>query len=117
MIKMTRIECKNTLAVAYPHRRYKLINYDVWGNRADGFEVNDAHYTGIEIDLPCDFKDIELRRALYKCGFCNRGILTAKLQIEGEEEYTIYVNLIGSRYGLKPFCELRSIALYELTGK
>ena len=90
-------------------KTYQIISYDVWGNRKDGFEVNNAFSTGIIIELNDDASDKEIRRALFRSGFCSKGILTAKLAIDGEPEYSFYVNLIGSRYGLKPFCELRAV--------
>jgi hypothetical protein len=91
------------------NRKYKLINYDVWGNKNDGWEVNDAHFTGIEIELSENFTDKELKTALYKSGFATQGILMAKISCDGEPDYTLYVNLEAKAYGSKPFCELRSI--------
>lgn len=91
-------------------KKYKLINYDVWGNAKDGFEVNNAFTTGIEIELSEEFTDLDLKRALYRSGFASRGILNARIGVEGETDYTLYINLTAREYGgFKPFCELRSI--------
>lgn len=89
--------------------KYKILTYDVWGNLSNGWEVNDVYSTGIEIALPDDFNTKELRRAFYDSGFCNRGIFNAKISIDGEWGYSMYVNLEGSRYCGKPFCELRPV--------
>lgn len=92
-------------------KTYTLINYDVWGDSRDGpYTVNAAHYTGIEIQLTENFTDKELRKKLLDCGFCTRGILNAKILIEGEPDYTLYVSLTALKYGgSKPFCELRKV--------
>ena len=31
--------------------KFEIINYDVWGNSQDGFEVNAAYSTGIFVDI------------------------------------------------------------------
>lgn len=90
-------------------KQYKLINYDVWGNKNDGWEVNDAHYTGIVVELPDDFTDLQLKQALYKSGFATKGILLAKISTHGESDYVIHVDLEAKQYCGKPFCELRNI--------
>jgi len=91
---------------------FKLINLDVWGNKYDGFEVNNAHYTGITIELPTNFTDKQLKSALYKSGYFGRGITQAKINSEGEEDYSVYVNLTANRYGgCKPLIELRNTKL------
>ena len=86
---------------------YKVISYDVWGNPKDGFEVNAAHYTPYSVELSDEWTDKELRRALRDCGFCNSGIMTAALEINGDCPECIYITQTNSKVGYKPFCELR----------
>lgn len=75
----------------------------------DGYEVNDAHYTGITIELPDNFTNKQLKSALYKSGFFGRGITKAKIDCEGEEDYSTYVNQTSNRVGgFKPLIELRN---------
>lgn len=85
---------------------YSIINYDVWGNKAGGFEVNQAFYTTFKIVLSDNYSDKEIRQALFKSGYCSKGILLASLDIN-DTDSCIYITLTGSRYGYKPFCELR----------
>lgn len=92
-----------------PKFEYHVINYDVWGNNRDGYQVNTAFTTSYRVNLTANYSDLELRRELYKCGYCNRGILTASIDIDDQLE-CIYINLTGTRYaGFKPFCELRKV--------
>jgi len=92
-------------------KTYKLINYDVWGNKKDGWQVNDAHYTGILIELPDNFTDLQVKQALYRSGFTSKGILPAKISIDGEPNYSLYINLEAKQYCGKPLCELRNISI------
>lgn len=89
---------------ATPTEPWKLINYDVWGNPKDGFEVNDQHYTGLSIELEPEreYSDKEIAKLLVKSGFCNK---TAIGRITTEwHDNCVYIN--EKRHG-KPFCELR----------
>jgi hypothetical protein len=90
-------------------RRYQIINYDVWGNSRDGYEVNEANLTKYHIELPEDYSELELKRAMYRSGYTSRGFINAKLSINHDYESCIYITLEGSRYSGKPFCELRLI--------
>lgn len=89
-------------------KSYKIINLGVLGNRRNGYEVNDAHYTGLTVDLADNANLLDIKRALYKAGFCTRGIFQAKMEVL-DNESTIYLALTGTRYGHKPFCELEAI--------
>ena len=95
---------------------YQIISYDVWGNNRDGYEVNDCRYTPYKIELPDDFTDKQLKRALYDSGYASRGIMNAKISIEGEAPYSIYVNLTAIRHGgYYPYCELRPVEIEKPT--
>ena len=97
------------------YRLYKLVNYDVWGNARDGYEVNDAHYTGdvlaLRDDMPDGFgaSDAEVIRALKRCDYLKRGVRTKSLKIEGEPGYTLYVTVTTTREPGRPLCELRAV--------
>ena len=44
--------------------RYEIINLDVWGNEKDGYEVNDAHYTGEFVEIEDINNDSEILKAV-----------------------------------------------------
>lgn len=89
---------------------YRIVNYDIVGG-----EVNEARYTSFYVDLDADYSIKDLKRKLYRAGFCNRGIFNANLFIEESvpERSTIYISTETRRKGLVPFCELRPIFFRE----
>lgn len=92
-------------------KRYEIISYDVWGNAKDGYEVNDAHRTGIIIELPEECTDRHIRRALYDCGYCTRSVLWSKLEVCNAytESGSIYMEHNSIKEAGRPFCELRPV--------
>lgn len=90
---------------------YDVINYDVLGNPKDGYEVNDAHYTGLTITVNDDDTDADVIKALQNVGFLKDGLHRSKFEVDGDPDYTLYVNATHSRYGgLYPLCELQAKA-------
>ena len=109
---------------------FSLISYDVWGNAKEGWEVNNAHYTGIRIriEIPnTDLKDWDahrkaweafdrrLVRKLKEAGYLKSGIRVKSLKIDGEADYSIYISderqpPFSHNYGHgRPECELRRV--------
>jgi hypothetical protein len=90
-------------------KHYQLWTYDVWGNKKDGFEVNDRRKQCI-VKLPDAPTDKQIKRALYDSGVFGKGIMNASLDIDGESDYTLYVNHTAQSVGgFKPLCELECI--------
>jgi len=89
-------------------RTYKVISYDVWGNKHDGYEVNDAHYTGMTVKLPDDATDKQIVQALKACGYLKKTLKTKSVAIHGDDEFSIYFD--DARNG-KPEGELRRVEL------
>jgi len=87
---------------------YEIINLDVWGNKKDGYEVNQAFSTGRFIELNEDYTNKELRKNLFTSGYFGRGILNAKLEII-DSDSDIYINHVSNRVGWLPLIELRKI--------
>ena len=87
-------------------KSYKLISYDVWGNAKEGFDVNDAHYTGLTVELPNDATDRQIVKALKVCGYLKKTLKTKSVHIHGDDEFAIYFD--DARNG-KPEGELRPI--------
>lgn len=76
----------------------------MWGNERDGFEVNDVYPSRGSITIPVDATDDEIITALKKEGFIGRNIRASSIEIDGELEYTLYVNYAPTSH---PEYELR----------
>jgi hypothetical protein len=76
--------------------KYEVITYDVWGNARDGFEVNQAFYSGRTVTLPENASDYLINRRLSLQG----------VKWDGEPEYSLYGEL--KRNGM-PALELRAV--------
>jgi hypothetical protein len=70
--------------------RYQLIEYDVWGNQRDGFEVNQSFYTDQYADIPEGASDAEIVRILKDEGIIKKSARASSVEIEGEEGYDLY---------------------------
>lgn len=87
---------------------YDIITLDVWGNSRDGFTVNNAfrmcynlEVTAVEHvyneNTPQEFiqfsvSNAHIIRALKRSGYIKRNIRHSSIEIEGEQDYTLYVN-------------------------
>jgi len=71
---------------------YEIISYEVWGNPKDGWEVNDAHYTDSKIEIPENSTDLEILNLLKGGGLVKDDITLNDISIDGESEYSFYVN-------------------------
>lgn len=81
-------------------RYYREYGYDIWGNKKDGYQVNDCYRRGIvEID---DQKD--LIKELRKQGLIKKGVRTKSVRIDGEHGHAFYIT--DNRNGMPAF-ELR----------
>lgn len=85
---------------------YKLYGYDVWGNKRDGYEVNDVLPTGITIELPDEATDRQIVKALKDCGYLRRNARYSSFEVDGEADYRLIVDYTPTSY---PVCELLRI--------
>jgi hypothetical protein len=69
---------------------YEWINYDVWGNAEDGFEVNDKHRSGVELAIPDEATDVQILAALREAGVFNNKATTKTVDIDGEGDGVFY---------------------------
>lgn len=99
--------------------RFELWFYDVWGNKEDGFEVNDRACVNRDLVIPSmpktynrgktgqftDFvpSDKEILTALVTAGELKESALYANIKIDGDGE-NIY--LVDIDAGYFPLCEL-----------
>jgi hypothetical protein len=77
---------------------------DVWGNRRDGFEVNDVWPSRGQIEIPVDATHQEIMTALKRGGFVDRNIHLKSIEIDGEPEFGLS---IGEARTSKPVYQLR----------
>ena len=87
--------------------RYRIYDYDVWGNAKDGYEVNDVFKTSYVVELSENPSDEEIIKALKKVGFLKPNFRTSSFEIEGEPGYTLYVTYNTIKMPMHYFCELR----------
>jgi hypothetical protein len=90
-------------------RTYEIINYDVWGDPDGGFSVNDSYRTGIFIEINEDDSDKIILKKLKEVGFLKKTVKYICFEIDGDLEYSLYVDHVSQKNGRYPFCELRAI--------
>lgn len=83
-------------------RPFRWIYYDVWGNKKDGYEVNNAFRSNEVIMIPDGLGVASLTKHLRKIGFFKKGVRFSDLDYDGDE-HTIYITYKG-----KPEGELRA---------
>ena len=81
--------------------KYELIEYDVWGNARDGYDVNQTFRTGQYYDIDPDWADKKLISELKKDGLIRKSIKFKSIEIDGDK-FSIYFE-----YKNKPEFELR----------
>lgn len=86
--------------------RYEIIDYDVWGNERDGFNVNQSFHTGHFVEIPEDATDAEIVRILKDEGVLKKTVRTASVGIEGESGYDLYFTHLPTS---RPEFELRAV--------
>ena len=89
--------------------KYEVIKYDVWGNSTDGYEVNNAFRTNLFINIEGNDTDKDILKKLKEIGFLKNTAKYQCFEIEGELEYSLYIDHISSKNGIYPFCELRAL--------
>ena len=89
--------------------KFEIINYDVWGNSQDGFEVNNAYSTGIFVDINKNDSDKTILKKLKEVGFLKKTAKYICFEIEGELDFSLYINHVTIKDGVYPLCELRRL--------
>jgi len=72
---------------------YNLIRYDTWGNAREGFEVNNAFYTGQQIQVDELLTDKAINRRIGLKGYDAKGCIW-----EGDFGYNLYGSLKNGKY-------------------
>jgi hypothetical protein len=86
--------------------QYRVYDYDVWGNKKDGFEVNDTFQTPYKVELHHESSDRDIIKALKDVGFLAKHAKYSNFQIDGEYEYGLNITYLPTSY---PLCELKPI--------
>ena len=79
--------------------RFEIIEYDLWGNAEDGYEVNSVYHTRRYIEVSEKCTDGEILEVLSK-----DYVLPENVSIFGDNEYAI---LLEDAKDGKPLLELR----------
>lgn len=74
--------------------QYKVWGLDVWGNKKDGFEVNDRWKLG-EIIVSENAPDAEVIRALKAKGWLKRGCRHSSFRLDGDDKM---INVESSKH-------------------
>jgi hypothetical protein len=88
-------------------QNFQIYDYDIWGNKKDGFEVNDVYCTPLIVELKEEYTDNTIIRKLKEVGFIKNTAKNCNFEIEGDFDHTLYINYNGSYF--MPMCELRPI--------
>lgn len=93
---------KNSVVQGVKGRPFRWIYYDVWGNKKDGWEVNNAFRSNEVIMIPDGLSYKSLTTYLKKQGFFKSSVRSNLVKYDGDD-YTIYITYSG-----KPEGELRA---------
>ena len=70
---------------------YEVVSLDVWGNRRDGYEVNDAYSTGVYININEDTSDADIIKLLKAAGFLKKTCKNKSFSVNGEFGYSLHI--------------------------
>jgi hypothetical protein len=93
---------RNSITGESKGRPFRWVYYDVWGNKKDGYEVNQAFRSNDVVMIPDGISDKSLTTYLKKQGFFKSSVRSNLVEYDGDE-YTIYITYKG-----KPEGELRA---------
>ena len=90
--------------------KFEIIQYDVWGNPQDGFEVNNSFSTGIFIDINENDTDKTILKKLKEVGFLKKTAKFNCFEINNDIFFeALYIDHVTIKDGIYPFCELRRL--------
>jgi hypothetical protein len=87
---------------------YKLIRYDVWGNKKDGYEVNNQYTTSQTVDIPDNVYDPKrIVKLLKEADILAPQLRANSVELEWPDETICYINDIRGGDCI-PWGELRA---------
>lgn len=84
--------------------KFRIYSYDVWGNKRDGYQVNNVFKTMYTFTVHND-TDKAIINGMKRSGFLAKGLHTSSFYIDGDSDYSLYVEYIPD--GHYPIAELR----------
>jgi hypothetical protein len=88
---------------------FSIYDYDIVGNKIDGYEVNNVYQTEFKVKLKKNYNKKQIIQKLKKCGYLKKGLHSENFYIDGEFDYTFYLTYTGRNAdGFLPVCELRN---------
>jgi len=84
--------------------KFQMIDYDVWGNSSDGYDVNQAFYTNEFYELDENMPDSEIIKSLKLQGCIKKSCKNHLIDIGGDFDYALYFDYKG-----RPEFELRKV--------
>ena len=88
--------------------KYDVYSLDVLGSNSTGYEVNDLSNTGLQIELPEEYTDRDIIKALKEVDYLNKHCRYNSFEIDGDE-YTLYVDYNTTKIYSRPIAQLRLI--------
>ena len=85
-------------------RKYRLYNYDVWGNNKEGYNVNNVFQTDETCIIDDDMGNGEIIAELKKQGIIRKTVKNSKIDISDDGYDVLYFDYRG-----KPEFELREV--------
>jgi hypothetical protein len=95
-------------------KRYRLVQYDVWGNQQDGFHVNSSLMTDRIIDLPKGSDDKAIITVLKEQKILSDVTTHEQVEVLGEDNTVLYFNDKSSGF---PLFELQYVGYDRFTPK
>lgn len=86
--------------------KFEVRSYDVWGNKKDGYEINNVFASDIIIVVPDDWSKSDIIKQLKEEWGMKKGYQARHFQFEGDDEYSLYLYRLSDYL---PVCELRRV--------
>jgi hypothetical protein len=81
-----------------PFTTYEVQNLDVWGNRQDGWEINQA-FTAGTTELPWNFDAADVCSALKKSGHLNDSVRSRQIELDDPSSMGTDVTVLEKKSG------------------
>ena len=89
---------------------YGVVDYDVWGNEVDGWEVNTIYRTDFKIPYKKAFLKDDIIDALKECNYLKQAVTHDDVDVEWLDDTMIELTQ-ASNY--KPICRLELEEVYD----
>lgn len=84
------------------NKHFTLVDYDVWGNEVDGWEVNTAYRTDIKLPHK-DYEDADIVKALIALNYLGKNVKPSDIYVEWLDDTMVE---LSSAKNYCPICKL-----------